>query len=76
MASGWAWAQSAPVTKILVGFPAGGGTDTIARILGESLQHGVSPHYLGQRLPAEMSRESRAAVEQGGMEISAGPLPS
>jgi tripartite-type tricarboxylate transporter receptor subunit TctC len=36
--AGWAFAQTAPVTKILVGFPAGGGTDAIARILGERLQ--------------------------------------
>ena len=28
----------APTTRILVGFPAGGGTDAIARILGERLQ--------------------------------------
>jgi len=34
---GTAWAQP-PVTKIMVGFPAGGGTDAIARILGERLK--------------------------------------
>jgi tripartite-type tricarboxylate transporter receptor subunit TctC len=31
-------AQAQPVTKLMVGFPAGGGTDAIARILGERLQ--------------------------------------
>jgi len=32
-----AWSQSAPV-RILVGFPAGGGTDAIARTLGDKLK--------------------------------------
>jgi tripartite-type tricarboxylate transporter receptor subunit TctC len=31
-------AHAQPVTKLMVGFPAGGGTDAIARILGERLQ--------------------------------------
>jgi tripartite-type tricarboxylate transporter receptor subunit TctC len=37
-ASGWAAAQSGTVTKLMVGFSAGGGTDAIARILAERLQ--------------------------------------
>ncbi len=33
-----AFAQSGKVVKLLVGFPAGGGTDAIARLLGEKLK--------------------------------------
>jgi tripartite-type tricarboxylate transporter receptor subunit TctC len=36
--SGAAWAQSGKTVKILVGFPAGGGTDAIARTLAERLK--------------------------------------
>ena len=32
-----AWAQSGKTVRILVGFPAGGGTDAIARTLAERL---------------------------------------
>ena len=35
---GLAQAQSQPTTRILVGFPPGGGTDAIARILAERLK--------------------------------------
>ena len=37
-AAGGALAQSAKTVRILVGFPAGGGTDAIARLLGEKLK--------------------------------------
>jgi len=36
--SGAAWAQSGKTVKIIVGFPAGGGTDAIARTLAERLK--------------------------------------
>jgi tripartite-type tricarboxylate transporter receptor subunit TctC len=50
-ATGWAAAQSAPVTKILVGFPAGGGTDAIARILGERLQQELGAPVVVENKP-------------------------
>jgi tripartite-type tricarboxylate transporter receptor subunit TctC len=37
-ASGSAWGQSGKTVKIIVGFPAGGGTDAIARTLAERLK--------------------------------------
>ena len=50
-ATGWASAQSAPVTKLLVGFPAGGGTDAIARILGERLQQELGAPVVVENKP-------------------------
>jgi tripartite-type tricarboxylate transporter receptor subunit TctC len=36
--SGGAWAQSGKTVKVIVGFPAGGGTDAIARTLADRLK--------------------------------------
>jgi len=40
--SGAAWAQSGKTFKIIVGFPAGGGTDAIARTLADRLKDELS----------------------------------
>ncbi len=50
-ASGWAAAQSGTVTKLLVGFPAGGGTDAIARILAERLQQELGAPVVVENKP-------------------------
>ncbi|TDM06921.1 MAG: Twin-arginine translocation pathway signal [Ideonella sp. MAG2] len=38
-ATGVSWAQAGKTIKLLVGFPAGGGTDAIARVLAEHLKN-------------------------------------
>ncbi len=50
-ASGWAAAQSGTVTKLMVGFPPGGGTDAIARILAERLQQELGTPVVVENKP-------------------------
>ncbi len=44
-------AQAQTTTKILVGFPAGGGTDVIARILAEQLQNSLGGSFVVDNKP-------------------------
>jgi len=44
-------AQAQPATRILVGFPPGGGTDAIARILGERLQQELGTPVVVENKP-------------------------
>ena len=50
-AAGWAAAQGSAVTKVLVGFPAGGGTDAIARVLAERLQQELGAPVVVENKP-------------------------
>jgi tripartite-type tricarboxylate transporter receptor subunit TctC len=49
--SGAALAQSGKTIRILVGFPAGGGTDAIARILAEPLKDELAANVLVENKP-------------------------
>jgi len=50
-APGGAWAQPAKTIRILVGFPAGGGTDAIARILAEKLKDELGATVIVENKP-------------------------
>jgi tripartite-type tricarboxylate transporter receptor subunit TctC len=61
-ASSPAFAQTTPV-RILVGFPAGGGLDVVARILAESLEKQTGrPHLVENRTGAGGSLPARALI--------------
>ena len=49
--AGSAFAQSGKVVKILVGFPAGGGTDAIARLLAERLKDELGASVVVENKP-------------------------
>jgi tripartite-type tricarboxylate transporter receptor subunit TctC len=49
--SGGAWAQAGKTVKILVGFPAGGGTDAIARLLAERLKDELGTPVIVENKP-------------------------
>jgi tripartite-type tricarboxylate transporter receptor subunit TctC len=49
--SGWVSAQSAKPIKLMVGFPPGGGTDAVARILAEKLKDELGVSVLVENKP-------------------------
>jgi tripartite-type tricarboxylate transporter receptor subunit TctC len=51
IASPWARAQSGRTIRILVGFPPGGGTDAIARLLGERLKDELGANVIVDNKP-------------------------
>lgn len=51
LAAGGALAQSAKTVRILVGFPAGGGTDAIARLLAEKMKDELGVPVLVENKP-------------------------
>jgi len=48
---GSAWAQAGKTVKIIVGFPAGGGTDAIARLLAERLKDELGAPVIVENKP-------------------------
>jgi len=55
LAAGWVQAQTGPV-RILVGFPAGGGTDAIARTLADKLKDQLGVAVVVETKPAPAAR--------------------
>ena len=50
-AAGGAWAQSGKTVRVLVGFPAGGGTDAIARLLADKLKDELGTPVIVENKP-------------------------
>ena len=50
-AAGGAWAQSGKTVRVLVGFPAGGGTDAIARLLADKLKDELGTPVIVENRP-------------------------
>ncbi|MEI2642166.1 MAG: hypothetical protein V9G10_07495 [Candidatus Nanopelagicales bacterium] len=65
LAFGVASAQTGKTVKLMVGFPPGGGTDAIARILAERLKDELGAAG-GGREQARRRRPDRGAGAQGG----------
>ena len=49
--AGGAWAQSGKTVRVLVGFPAGGGTDAIARLLADKLKDELGTPVIVENKP-------------------------
>ena len=68
-AAGTAWAQSARTVRILVGFPAGGSFDALARILAEKLKDELKRPVIVENRPGAGGRVAvdalRAAAPDG-----------
>jgi tripartite-type tricarboxylate transporter receptor subunit TctC len=57
-------AQAVPVTRILVGFPAGGGSDAIARRLAEHLQDATGAPFIVENRSGAGGRVAALALKQ------------
>jgi tripartite-type tricarboxylate transporter receptor subunit TctC len=57
-------AQPGVVTRILVGFPAGGGSDAIARLLAQHLQEISGAPFIVENRPGEGGRVAALALKQ------------
>jgi tripartite-type tricarboxylate transporter receptor subunit TctC len=64
VASTGAVAQAAAVTRILVGFPAGGGSDAIARRLAQHLQEIAGTPFIVENRPGAGGRVAALALKQ------------
>lgn len=56
-------AQSAPVVKLMVGFPAGGSTDAIARLMADQLQKSLGRTVIVENKPGIAGRMATVAVK-------------
>jgi tripartite-type tricarboxylate transporter receptor subunit TctC len=58
-----AWSQTASTIKLLVGFPAGGSTDAIARVMAEHLQKALGRPVIVDNRPGIAGRMATVAVK-------------
>ncbi len=68
LAAGSSWARAQALKKtlhIVVGFPAGGATDLIARILGDRLRGGFAPSVIVENKPGAAARIAVDYVKNG-----------
>ena len=63
-----AFAQSGPL-KILVGFPPGGGTDIIARVLAEKLKDPLGMPVLVEKFRTNLARRFPAKQQQAILDL-------
>lgn len=66
-----AWAQDRPI-RLLVGFPAGGGTDAIARVLAEALQASLGQPVIVENKPGaggQLAAQALKAAAPDGMTL-------
>ncbi len=70
VASAGAFAQSARTVRILVGFPPGGGTDSIARLLSDKLKDALGANVIVENRPGAggqlAAQALKAAAPDGG----------
>jgi tripartite-type tricarboxylate transporter receptor subunit TctC len=64
------FAQDKPAIKLLVGFPPGGASDTVARVIGERLQKELGQTVLVENKPGIGGRLAAEALKTAGADAS------